>query len=189
MISAWRIQSAVGGGFLYMTLRKMLLNNFAPLQKQEKNVKLALVLDSTPTKNGIESCITWLAPSNPVLWLITVPGIAVLYGAFHVINAAYGNPPVFTELRSSLNQKVLLPGLISEQEDPKQVRRAYMFSPADEVTPVAYVREHIAEGYKKGYNIQLEEFQKTPHVTYARDHPERYWGAIERLWKKPAAKL
>jgi hypothetical protein len=169
-----------------MTLRRMLVNQLEPLQEQDKNLPVALVLDSAPSKNGIESCIAWLAPSNPILRSIAAPGIAALFGTFQVINAAYGNPPILDELRSSLNKRDLLPGLLPERSNPKHVRRLYIFSPADEITPVAYVREHIAEAYHNGYDIELEEFPDTPHVNFALNHPERYWGAIERLWKRPA---
>lgn len=64
----------------------------------------------------------------------------------------------------------------------------YLYSPVDELIPPEDVERHAAEARSRAgiRDVRLERFEKSPHVAHARTDPERYWGAIRRIWEESA---
>lgn len=155
-------------------------------------IPTALVLDSTPGANGLESALAGMTPSNPLLYLLAAPPVALLYGLFHLINALGGNYPVFDELRYTLNNKPDLlppftssvPGTDSDAALEKTTPRLYIYSKTDKATLARHVDRHVEEAVGMGFDTEVVKLQKSPHVTHARTDPERYWAAVKRLWTK-----
>ncbi|KZT02018.1 uncharacterized protein LAESUDRAFT_730731 [Laetiporus sulphureus 93-53] len=177
-----------GGGFQFMTLRKVLRK--MPVSQDPtvhcSETPTALVLDSTPGDNGLESSITSMAPSNPILHLLAVPPIAALYSIFYMMNSLRGNSPIFQELRTTLNSPDLLPSITSPL-NPKETPRLYVYSERDSITAAPKVAAHIQESVLKGFDVDVEKFLDTQHISHARRDPKRYWGSVQRLWAKAVA--
>ncbi|KAK1834895.1 hypothetical protein QBC39DRAFT_181433 [Podospora conica] len=62
------------------------------------------------------------------------------------------------------------------------VRRVYLYSKADDIIHWEDIEKHMAAGREKGYVVEGELFEGTPHVGHMRAWPEEYWGTIERCW-------
>lgn len=69
---------------------------------------------------------------------------------------------------------------------PLTAHRIYMYSPSDEIIQSWAVEEHAAEARARGYQVELQRFEGSPHVGHMRAHPERYWGAIKEAWDRAA---
>ncbi|KZT02020.1 uncharacterized protein LAESUDRAFT_730733 [Laetiporus sulphureus 93-53] len=175
-----------GGSLQLVTLRKALARTPTAIGHDAQNIHstTALVLDSTPAEKGLSSAIKSWGPPNPILHIMAIPPIALLYAAFNAVNTFIcGNPPVFEEMRTTLNSVDLLPS-ITNPTDPKATPRLYICSDADKVTPQEEVLTHYEEALTKGFDVTVEKFAGSPHVAHARSDPERYWNAIRRLWAK-----
>ncbi|KAH9951563.1 hypothetical protein B0H21DRAFT_818012 [Amylocystis lapponica] len=164
-----------GGGFQLMTLRKVLAK--LPPPDAPTTAPTALILDSVPGDGGLTSTIDAIGPKG-LLGYLMFPAICAAYGVFVAANALGGHPPIFDELRSTLNEPVLLPS-ISGPETP----RLYLYSSADKTVHARWVEVHIAEAQAKGFDVAVEKFT-SPHVAHARSDPERYWGAVKSVWEK-----
>jgi len=92
-----------GGGWQYMTLRKMLLNSQSPNSVPEP-VPTALILDSVPDDKGLRSSLRAVSPTNPVLRILVFPYLICLYIAIYLYNRIMGRAPLFVELRAALLQ-------------------------------------------------------------------------------------
>ncbi|KIY43048.1 hypothetical protein FISHEDRAFT_78895 [Fistulina hepatica ATCC 64428] len=46
------------------------------------------------------------------------------------------------------------------------------------------VERHIQDVKSRGFNVDVESLISSKHVTHARTDPERYWGAVQRVWEK-----
>lgn len=61
-----------------------------------------------------------------------------------------------------------------------------MYSDADKLVPGRAVSEHAEEARKKGFMVNVEKFDGTPHVNHVRQNPERYWSAVKMAWERMA---
>ncbi|KIY50435.1 hypothetical protein FISHEDRAFT_71492 [Fistulina hepatica ATCC 64428] len=171
-----------GGGFQLVALTKVLSKRKLRGNSSTVKAPIALVLDSTPGADGLASALASFTPKNPIVRIFATPLVALLYGIFHLINAAGGNPPIYEELRDILNQSVLLPGIAGE--DILSVPRVYIYSQDDKMTLAKNVERHIQDAKSRGFNVDVESLISSKHVTHARTDPERYWGAVQRVWEK-----
>lgn len=163
-----------------MTLRKLLSKTLSgPVNHSQ--IPVAITLDSTPGDNGPESAILSNAPDNPFVRLLIVPLIVLTYGVVHTINFLSGNRPLFEDLRSTYQQKDLLPS-ISNSTAVREMPRLYIYSKKDKITLSKYVESHIKQATSLGLDVTVEVFEDTPHVAHARQDPDRYWGAVKRVW-------
>jgi pimeloyl-ACP methyl ester carboxylesterase len=171
-----------------MALRKVLQSN----RLQFPPAPTALILDSSPGASGLSEAVTSGAPTNILLRIITVPPIALLYAMFFTLNWFRGNPPISYELRTTLNSTStdtlpasllppLLPGItpLNTRETP----RLYIYSHTDKVTPYPRLEEHIADATQKGFDVHVEVFKNSAHVTHVREDPVKYWAAVRKLWE------
>lgn len=169
-----------GGGFQLMTLRK-LLSKVPSSQVNPSQNPVAVIYDSTPGDNGLESAILSSAPNNPLIRLLVVPLIALTYGAIYTFNFFAGNRPLFEELRSAYLQTDILPS-IGHPTAVCAAPRLYIYSKKDKMTLSKHVESHIKEATLLGLDVTVEAFQDTPHVMHARQDPDRYWGAVRKVW-------
>ena len=163
-----------------MTLRK-LLSKVPSSQVNPSQNPVAVIYDSTPGDNGLESAILSSAPNNPLIRLLVVPLIALTYGAIYTFNFFAGNRPLFEELRSAYLQTDILPS-IGHPTAVCTAPRLYIYSKKDKMTLSKHVESHIKEATLLGLDVTVEVFQDTPHVMYARQDPDRYWGAVRNVW-------
>lgn len=124
-------------------------------------------------------------PSQPVLKAITTPVVSAVYLLMYTINALAGNPPIFAELRETLHTKNTL--ALPPSATPNCAPRLYVYSASDKIVPFDLIEAHIDEAKGKGLDVAIEKFETSAHVSHARKDPERYWGALERLWLKAVA--
>lgn len=181
----WRHMSifklTLGGGFQLMTLRKLLLKDPSPATRVQNPI--ALVYDSTPGDNGLEAAIFSNAPRNPLFRLLVVPVIALVYGVLYAVNFFDGNRPLFEELRSTYLEANILPS-ISNSTNVKAAPRLYVYSKKDNMTLSKYVESHIKEANLLGLDVTIERFENSSHVAHARQDPDRYWGAVRKVWSR-----
>ena len=85
------------------------------------------------------------------------------------------------KMRTTLNKYLLLPWF------SKHTPRLYLYSQADEMVPWTEVEEHAEEARKAGLDVRMERFEGSPHVAHARSDPERYWGAVKKVWEDATA--
>lgn len=64
----------------------------------------------------------------------------------------------------------------------KSVKRAYLYSKADDLISSEDVEMYIADAKQKGYETMAEVFDGSPHVGHMRLHPDQYWAAIRKAW-------
>ena len=167
-----------------MTLRKMLLKDPSTATGTPSLLNpIALVCDSTPSDNGLEAIILGGAPNNPLLRFLVIPVIALAYGTLYAINFFAGNRSLFEELRSTCLEVDILPS-ISNPTDVKAVPRLYVYSKKDKVTLSKYVESHIKKATLLGLDVTIERFEDSAHVSHMRQDPDRYWGAIRKVWSK-----
>lgn len=150
---------------------------------------VALVLDSVPDNHNLKVFVT--APvatiQNPALKSAASLVLSLVYCAFYVV---YGYPEGFlVEMTRRLNTRNLIPfasiPVITNREDERKwTPRLYICSDADEITPLQSVLAHAEESKRLGYEVRAEVFEGTPHVSHARTNGERYWTAVEQLWRE-----
>lgn len=167
---------------------------------------VALVMDSAPESNSMRCMVAAFTSSlrNPVAKVAATPIVAFLYSIFHF---SYG-----TGVLSELRQRLLSPNLIPFRRSPpvdgegqsmldagvpcdeslmREVRwipRLYMCSRADRITSIRPILRHVEQSRRAGFDVRTEIFDKTQHVMHAKDEPERYWGAVQQLWRDACAR-
>ncbi|KAK3373116.1 hypothetical protein B0T24DRAFT_250125 [Lasiosphaeria ovina] len=66
-------------------------------------------------------------------------------------------------------------------------RRLYLYSKADDIIHWEDIEVHAAQARERGFDVEAELFEGTPHVGHMRKHAQKYWDAIARAWKDSAA--
>lgn len=61
-----------------------------------------------------------------------------------------------------------------------EIRRAYIYSPADLLTDYRDVEAHAAEAETKGFSVALEKYENSAHVAHLRKDESRYWDIVKR---------
>ena len=157
---------------------------------------VAIVLDSLPGGDGEQSMISvfteGLRGSSLLTRAVMVPVLRVCYMLFRV---SYGGC-VISDVRARLNTPEILPGFTpnhtntahNTQMTGKEIPRLYLCSKADRIVPVEEVLSHIAQAQNAGFDVRAEIFEDVPHVSGARIHPQRYWGAVDNVWREAVRK-
>jgi hypothetical protein len=149
---------------------------------------VALVLDSVPDNHNMKVFVT--APVATIRNSALKPParlvLTLIYCAFYV---AYGYPKGFlVEMNRRLNTRSLIPFAfdpvtMSRNDERKWIPRLYICSDTDEITPLRSVLTHAEESRALGFEVQTEVFKGTPHVSHARINGDKYWAAVEQLWR------
>ncbi|KAJ7470760.1 hypothetical protein FB451DRAFT_1252202 [Mycena latifolia] len=186
-----------GGGFTYVILHKLLERMKMPAPLMARGTPSALILDSTPGDNGMESAISlalaiairagW--PGNALLYAVVAPPVALLYCIFRAINAIRGNPPIFQEFRETLFSPDLLPSLLDSGGEPAATPRMYIYSTIDWVAKPQDIISHLEESRRKGFRTKVEVYDSTNHIRHAVKYPERYWAAVTEFWNESAPRI
>ncbi|KAB5545475.1 hypothetical protein GE09DRAFT_1175098 [Coniochaeta sp. 2T2.1] len=73
---------------------------------------------------------------------------------------------------------------INDQENLSVVtaKKLYLYSKGDDIIFWKDIEEQAADARTRGYDVELEMFEGTPHVGHMREHPEQYWNAISKRW-------
>lgn len=187
-----------GGGMQLLVLSKVLERR---VRLTSSRYPVALVMDSAPEDNSMRCMISAFTSSmrSPVMKVAATPVVAFLYSIFHF---SYG-----TGVLSELRQRLLSPDLIPFRRSPprdrdgntmadagmptdeapmhevKWIPRLYMCSRADQVTSIRPILRHVEQSRRAGFDVRTEIFEKTAHVSHAKGEPQRYWGAVQQLWK------
>ncbi|KAH9834518.1 uncharacterized protein C8Q71DRAFT_859508 [Rhodofomes roseus] len=178
-----------GGALQLVTLRKALAKSGATEHPASRRSRLpiALVLDSTPASSELASAIQSWAPANTLMRWLAIPPITMLYTGFYIANALAGHPPVFRAIRDELKSADLLP-TVTNRGEPEAIPRAYFTSNKDVITPMKDVETHYAEVVALGFDATIERFVGSAHVSHARLDPDRYWRAVNNVWKRALQK-
>ncbi|KAF2257927.1 hypothetical protein CC78DRAFT_622230 [Lojkania enalia] len=62
-----------------------------------------------------------------------------------------------------------------------EVRRVYIYSPADALTDYKDVETHATEAKTKGFSVALEKYEGSAHVAHLRKDENRYWDIVKRI--------
>lgn len=166
-----------GGAFMLLSLDHLLSSRGL---EAPASITSALVLDSNPGYGNLQ--FAQRAMTANVKNQISSLGIRLLL----IITYAFawimgllvqGNPIRFVRMREALNKDNLLGWM------DKKTPRVYLYSEMDEIVPFEAVEEHAREAVAKGFEVQLERFKESTHVSHARQDPERYWGVVKSLWR------
>jgi hypothetical protein len=63
-----------------------------------------------------------------------------------------------------------------------EVRRCYIYGENDIAVSPRHIEKHAREAGEKGFNVRLEKFEGSGHVSHARNDPERYWNIVKDAW-------
>lgn len=136
-----------------------------------------LVLDSTPGALHWDKAVAALAaglPKNPLVRLIA----GLLIRAFLIVtmlaDMVKGSKDSIMIMRAELNDTGLFEG---------DTKRLYFFSDSDQVILDKDVRVHAEEAREKSWDVTLEEFRGTAHVSHMMGDASRYWAAIKKAWE------
>ncbi|GAA5991889.1 hypothetical protein JCM10908_002256 [Rhodotorula pacifica] len=136
----------------------------------------AFVYDSCPGLSTLQSTIRAFSAGlkNPIVKYPAVVAITILYGVLRLWSIIRRQPSTLARISAYLNNPANLP--------PSP--RLYLYSPIDELIPPQDVERHAALAKTEAgvRDIRMEKFEGSPHVAHARTEPERYWGAVRRLW-------
>ncbi|KAI1341696.1 hypothetical protein F5Y15DRAFT_344968 [Xylariaceae sp. FL0016] len=66
----------------------------------------------------------------------------------------------------------------------KQACRAYIFGKKDAMVDWRHIEAHARAAAEKGFNVQIERFDQSPHVSHMRMDSGRYWKIVNDTWDK-----
>ncbi|KAK3328647.1 hypothetical protein B0T19DRAFT_196402 [Cercophora scortea] len=141
-----------------------------------------LVCDSTPGSTHFLSNIApWsralalgVAGYLPWPFLLTQGLAAAFLGTLHGVGWLLGMPSAADFSTNAVNDPAL---------SDINARKLYLYSKADDIIYWEDLEEHAAQARERGYTVDMEMFEGSPHVGHMRAHPEQYWAAIARTWK------
>ncbi|KAI0966043.1 hypothetical protein F4678DRAFT_310313 [Xylaria arbuscula] len=65
----------------------------------------------------------------------------------------------------------------------KQTNRSYIYGKADTMVDWRHIEKHANKAISKGFDVQKEVYENSPHVAHMRTDSQRYWRIIEEAWK------
>ncbi|KAJ7444294.1 hypothetical protein FB451DRAFT_76333 [Mycena latifolia] len=187
------VEKLVQLGLLNETPPRLLLHVFSGGGASQL-LWLALALKAVPPNHARKSATCLILDSTPGSFhhadlqrvlTVSLKGLAryFMLGAASVLSLVLkarsvisGHPLVHNFIRDGLNNPKLLPWM------DETVPRLYLYSDADQQSPVGAVQEHIAAAKKLGFNVREELFLGSPHVQHSKRDPIRYWGAVHSRW-------
>ncbi|PVH91946.1 hypothetical protein DM02DRAFT_620225 [Periconia macrospinosa] len=64
-----------------------------------------------------------------------------------------------------------------------ELRRVYIYSPADTIVAYRDVESHAKEAKAKGFSVVLEKYEGSAHVAHVRKDESRYWQIVKKTWE------
>ncbi len=140
--------------------------------------KCALILDSTPAPTTFTNAFRAAMAAMPggLQKLIGGAIISVIYFFTFATRALLWRPTLTTCEMIAVNDPALLPWTSTPTP------RMYLYSTADVVIPASAVEAHATDARRVGFPVQMVNFGTSAHVSHARDHPEKYWDAVQKFW-------
>jgi len=170
----------IGGACNLSTLHRVIASKRLVARRQ---VVGALVLDSLPGRAGLEESKRAFAAAskNPIVNFFISALMLALYAVGWIRGQIVdGIPLFFVNMEQDLNSENLVGWM------GKKTPRLYLYSEKDELIATDAVHQHAEKAAAKGFNVKLEIFSESKHVSHARMYPERYWGEIKAVWERSA---
>ncbi|CAG8983794.1 hypothetical protein HYALB_00006759 [Hymenoscyphus albidus] len=161
-----------GGGFTGI----LLANGYREKMGRVLPVR-GVVLDSSPGRTRHEATIRAFSlgmPKNVFLRTMGIFLLRVFLILWRVNDILRGRPNLIESVRGELNDPAVFDG---------RAKRLYVYSVGDEMVEWRDVEEHIKEAKERGYKVEGERFEESGHVAHMLYDPERYWAAVEMLWR------
>ncbi|KDE08962.1 hypothetical protein MVLG_00686 [Microbotryum lychnidis-dioicae p1A1 Lamole] len=133
----------------------------------------AIIFDSCPGNGGLKTMVSaFTAPLNN--WLFKAPAmvlVALVFGMIRIFNALRFKPSILEQVGTYVATQIPL------------VPRLYLYSATDMLIPAQDVEANAQWARQQGAKVTMLRFEGTEHVSHARRGPEKYWGAVKKLWE------
>ncbi|KAK3501923.1 hypothetical protein B0T13DRAFT_215792 [Neurospora crassa] len=77
----------------------------------------------------------------------------------------------------------------NEELCARGARRLYVYSKEDDIIYWEDIESHAAQARQRGYQVDMDMFEGTPHVGHMRMHSEQYWRAVAKTWREAVGGL
>jgi len=136
----------------------------------------AIVFDSCPGRPTATEGWAALSLGLPkgLLWCPAAATVLLLLGVIAIGRNGLGIPTFIDRIFPKLNDWSLV---------DRSAKRLYVWSEADRIVAARDPREHARLAKEQGVSVQTLEETDLPHMTAIVKDGERYWGAVETLWK------
>lgn len=142
-----------------------------------------LVVDSTPGSTSfLQNAGPWsramaLGASGwlPLPFIVTQALACLFLAALHGFGWLIGASSAAAYSVAAVNNEELC---------EKAARRLYLYSKEDDIIYWEDIEKHAAQARQRGYEVDMDMFEGTPHVGHLRQHPEQYWGAVKKTWEE-----
>jgi hypothetical protein len=139
--------------------------------------RYTLLLDSAPGtfRYGATYRAFTTGIKGPALWLVAplMHLLAMMYWVQHILVGRGKSGPLYVVARALNDQ----PARQSE------VRRTYVYGPADRLVDWRDVEAHAQEAAEQGFCVRRERFDGSEHVAHVRLDGERYWRVVRETWE------
>ncbi|KAK4237263.1 hypothetical protein C8A03DRAFT_44873 [Achaetomium macrosporum] len=166
-----------GGVAILYALRRALNNPPSSSSSSPVLPNYTLLLDSTPGtfryRAAYRAFTTGLR--GPVLLLVAplMHLMCVIYWVQHILVGRGKSGPLYVVAR----------GLNDEVARSSEVRRTYVYGPADRLVHWRDVEAHATEAEENGFRVRRERFDGSEHVAHVRLDGERYWRVVRETWE------
>lgn len=137
------------------------------------------IFDSAPGQWSYKSCLTAVSVGVSGKWkFLLTPFFHVMvigYYVKHFIfpwNRTRGDP--LARCAATHNDPAI---------NAAEVRRAYIYSDADQLVASDAVEKHGADAKRKGFEVRMEKFVGSGHVAHTKTEVERYWRIVDDTWR------
>lgn len=133
----------------------------------------ATVFDSNPGLFHLSTSVAFVSVGLPTLQRLVAAPFLYAFALFWTVSMALGVLP------NSLRE-----WSVAHNHHPAnaaELRRVYVYSPADTLTAYEDVEAHSAEAKTKGFSVALEKFDRSAHVAHVRKDENRYWGLVKKV--------
>lgn len=130
------------------------------------------IFDSTPGLFRLPCTVAFVSVGLSSFQRLIATPFLYAFGALWAVSMTIGLlPNSLTEWYHSHNHHTA---------NAAEIRRAYIYSPADLLTDYKDVEAHAAEAEAKGFSIVLEKYENSAHVAHLRKDESRYWDIVKR---------
>lgn len=137
----------------------------------------AIVLDSAPGRAAIRSGINAMSsslPMHPILKFLVLLPVFTLLVIMQVIHAVFPFENIIDRARRVLNDP---------QTTRLEAKRCYIYSKMDQAVYWKDVEDHTHDAESQGSQVIRVPFSGSGHVAHLRMDSDKYWSAIQSLWK------
>ncbi|KAF4419991.1 Transmembrane protein 53-B [Fusarium austroafricanum] len=73
----------------------------------------------------------------------------------------------------------------AEGKKEREIRRTYIYSETDALVGYKDLEAQASQAERLGFNVRMEKFDRSAHVSHARKDDARYWSAVKSTWSRP----